>query len=212
MKLMPSGPSPGTPRADRAPHRAGGEDRPTFSLALRLPIEWQVLDGAPSDALLDRLEHANEGVLDLLFKSVDLGAPPTEDEALAEALRPLQLKIDMLIEMVARLAYQAQPLPAPREVELGLSRLAWSGPEALTPDSWLLAKLYFHDIFREPVTLAGRVASAQRDPLNGGERVEIELANLSDALSESFARLVFLEHRRRRAHGSGRAASARREA
>jgi hypothetical protein len=212
MKLMPSGLSNGSPSIGRTRRRAGDEDRPTFSISLRLPIEWEALDGAPSDTLLDRLERGNERVVDLLFKSVDFGAPPAEDEGLTEALRPLRLKVDMLIEIVANLAYRDMTLPEPREVEIGLSHLAWSAPAALTPDSWLLVKLYFSDVFREHVTLAGRVTSAQPDSGTGGQRFEIALATMSEALSESFARLVFLEHRRRRAHDAGRAAPARRDA
>jgi len=206
MKLMRSDVSQGVSRGQRRTETA---DRPTFSISLRLPLECEALAAAPSDSEMERIEHANEATLDMLFTSADLGAAPIEDEALAEALRPLRVKIDMMVGMLARLSYRDRPLPEAREVEVGLSRLAWSQPEPLTPQSWLLVRLYFHELLREPVTLAGRVMSCTADPLTGGWRGDIAIADMSESLGESFARLVFLEHRRRLAHPASRAATSR---
>lgn len=178
-------------------------DRPTFSLALTVPFETEGLDGPPSEDKLDQLERANGGVVATLLKSSDLGAPQVEDEALAEALEPLRLKLDMIVEMLARLSYRELAIAEPRPVEIGLSHLRWTQPQPLPVGSWLLSRIYFHDVFREPVTLAGRVAASQA---RGGHfHVEVDLAQMSDALAESFGRLVFLEHRRQLAHRGGRA-------
>ncbi|HXE16634.1 MAG TPA: hypothetical protein VN632_05365 [Stellaceae bacterium] len=178
------------------PHRPAPADRPTFSLALTLPVEWEPLAGPPTDALLDRMERSNGGILRTLLKTADLGAPPVEDEVLADALLPLRVKLDMVVEMLARLSYRDLTVPDPRPIELGLNQLRWTQPRPLAVDTWLLAKIYFHEIFREPIVLAGRVANCVPGQPDDTVRIEMDLAEMSEELGESFARLVFLEHRR----------------
>jgi hypothetical protein len=187
-----------------ANRRFAAADRPTFSLALTVPFESRELDGPPSEDKLDQLEHANSSVLAMLLKGADLGAAPVEDEALAEALEPIRVKLDMVVEMVARLSYRDLVLPEARAVEVGLSHLRWIQAESLPVGGWLVSRIYFHDVFREPVTLAGRVAAATADR-DGQFRIEVDLAQMSDALAESLGRLVFLEHRRQLANRAGRA-------
>ena len=179
-------------------------DRPTFSLTLALPTEREVIAGPPSGEMLDRLERSNGTVLATLLKCADLGKPPVEDEALTDALEPLRVKIDMMIEMLARLSYRGMTLPDPRPIELGLVHIRWSQPDPLPVDSWLLSKIYFHDTYREPVALAGRVTSCDPAQSDGARNIEVDLVEMSDGLSESFARLVFLEHRRQLALHAGR--------
>ncbi len=209
MKLMDS---EGQIQTNHRPHRGTATaDRPTFSLPLKLPVEWEPLAGPPTEALLDRLERTNTGVLATLLKCADLGAPPAEDEMLAEALEPLRVKIDMIIEMLARMSYRELVLPDPRAIELGLNHLRWLQPMPLPTDRWLLNKIYFHNVFREPIVLAGRVASSHVEADDGaGSKIEVDLAEMSEGASESFARLVFLEHRRQLAQHSGHLASSRR--
>jgi hypothetical protein len=202
---------PARSAAGNRPHRsASAADRPTFSLALTLPVEWETVADAPGAELLERLERANGTVLGTLLKGVDLGTPPIADDALAEALEPLRVKLDMIAEMVARLLYRDQPLPAPRAIELGLSHILWSQAEPLHPDSWLLSKIYFSDLVRDPVTLAGRVKSCVPGPSQRGWNIEVDLAAMGEDVSESFARLVFLEHRRQLAQHAARHAATRR--
>jgi hypothetical protein len=208
MKLMRSDAPAAT--AGHRPRSTALADRPTFSLALTLPVEWQPLAEPPGHNLLGGLEHANAGVLATLLKSADLGAPPTEDEALADALAPLRAKLDMIVDMLARISYRDQALPERRDIELGLNHIMWSQAEPVPADSWMLSKLYFHEIFREPVVLAGRLKSCLPRP--GGDRwdIDVELADMSEEVSESFARLVFLEHRRQLGRPGDRHGVARR--
>ncbi|HEY7992383.1 MAG TPA: hypothetical protein VID77_13420 [Stellaceae bacterium] len=196
MKLMGSEGPTHAATGLRSPRPAASADRPTFSLALTLPVEWEALAGPPTDALLDRLERSNSGILRTLLKTADLGTPAVEDEALADALDPLRFKLDMVVEMLARLSYRDLAIPDPRPIELGLNHLRWMQPRPLAIDTWLLAKMYFHDVFREPIVLAGRVAKCVPGQPDDAVRIEMDLAETSDELGESFARLVFLEHRR----------------
>ena len=100
------------------------------------------------------------------------------DERLAEALAPLRLKLDIVIEMLGRLTYRDVTLPAVRDIELGMDRIAWHSPRPLGVGEWLRLKLYFDPNFLEPVVLYARVASAISED-DGGCSVQAELAETS---------------------------------
>jgi hypothetical protein len=212
MKLVRSNQSKDAVAAVATPQqRAVSPDRPTFSSHLLLPMDWQLLREPPSRGTLDMLERTNAAVLDTLLKGVDLDAARVEDEELAEALKPLRVKIDMIVEMLARLSYRDRPLPEPREIEISLSRIVWSAAEFFGRDQWLLMRLYFHSSFREPISLAGHVVSCDPDESGTGRRVAVELAEMAEGIGESFARLIFLEHRRHLAQHPDQLAVSRRQ-
>lgn len=181
-------------------------DRPTFSSRLVIPLSWEPVAGPPSAAALDALEQQNRGVLEVLLQRIDLDAAPrAADERLAEALVPIRLKLDLIIEMLSRLSYRDVVLPEPREIEVGLDQIAWSSPQPLVVGDWLVLRLYFNGAYREPVALLGRVVDCMPGGRNGGWHIEAALSKMSEAISESFARLVFFEHRRRLAQRPARA-------
>ena len=177
-------------------------DRPAFLSQLALPVSWEALAEPPSQQDCEQAAMANNGVAALLLRGPDLDAVPrTSDETLAEALAPLRIKLDMLVDMLGRLTYRDVTLPPVREIELGGSRLAWHSPRPLRAGEWLCIKLYFDTKILEPVILYGRVESAL-DDAGGGCGVQAELASLSAQAEEDFVRLAFLAQRRQLAQRS----------
>lgn len=182
-------------------------DRPIFLSRLALPIAWEGLDRAPTADDRDRASAANAGVIGFLLHGVDLDAAHRpSDEGLAEALQPLRVKLDILIEMVGRLTYRGLALPPIRDIELGIGRIAWHSPAPLATGEWLQIKLYFDTTFLEPVVIYGRVASAIGDDATGGCAVQAELVETPPETEEAFARLAFLAQRRQLAQRASHAA------
>ena len=196
MKFLPSDAANPTLVELRPGRRPAAMDRPTFSSRLLIPVAWEKLPGMPSRAALDGIERSDASLFETLLMGVDLDAARVEDEVLADALKPLRLKIDMIFEMLGAMSYRDVRLPETREIELGLDRAVWNSPERLEPNTWLLLKLYFHRTYREPAVLAGRVAASHPFADSAEHRVELDLLEMSEGVGESFARLVFLEHRR----------------
>jgi len=196
---------------NRPPRPVVATDLPTFSLAMAVPIAWEMLAAPPVEALLDRLERDNAVVVGMLLKSADLGAAPVDDPVLSDALEPLRVKLDMIVEMLARLSYRDRVLPAPCAIELSLNRILWTQEEPLALGTWVVSRVYLSDMFRDAVALAGRVTACAPAPGVGRWRIDVDLAEMSEDLGESFARLVFLEHRRQLAqHAAGAAPRSRR--
>jgi hypothetical protein len=186
-------------------------DRPIFLSKVALPMSWEALEHAPSVEDCDSASVTNAGVIGFLLHEVDLDAAHRPaDESLAEALLPLRIKLDILIEMVGRLTYRGVALPPVRDIELGMGRMAWHSPTPLRTGEWLRIKLYFDVKFLEPVVLYGRVASAIKDEATGGCGVQAELVETPLETEEAFARLAFLAQRRQLAQHAAQSARAAR--
>ena len=172
-------------------------DRPLFLSRLSLPMSWEALDHVPTAEERDSASSVNTGVINFLLHGVDLDAAQRpSDEHLAEALLPLRLKLDLLIELVGRLTYRGMALPPIRDVELGMQRMTWHSPSPLAAGNWLRIKLYFDPTFLEPVMIYGCVASALPDREAGGCSVQAELVETPPETEEALARLAFLAQRR----------------
>jgi hypothetical protein len=172
-------------------------DRPIYLSRLALPLSWEALDHAPTPEDCGKAAWSNAGVLGFLLHGIEIDAAQRPaDERLAEALAPLRIKLDIVIEMLGRLTYRDVALPPVRDIELGTERMAWHSPHPLRAGDWLRIKLYFDPTFMEPIILYGRVASALPDDETGGCGVQAELAETSLETEEAVARLAFLAQRR----------------
>ena len=186
-------------------------DRPIFLSRLALPVSWETLARAPSPDDCDRAATANAGVVGFLLRGANLEAiPRPSDDGMAEALAPLRIKLDMVIDMLGRLTYRDVVLPPVRDIELGTSRIAWHSPLPVRSGDWLRIKLYFDQKILEPVILYGRVESVLGDDTGRGCGVQAELAEISAQAEEDFARLAFLAQRRQLAQRSAGAARSER--
>jgi hypothetical protein len=171
-------------------------DRPIYLSRLALPVSWETLDHEPSLEDCGKAAWSNAGILGFLLHGIEIDAAQRPaDERLAEALAPLRIKLDIVIEMLGRLTYRDVALPAVREIELGMDRIAWHAPVPLNAGDWLRLKLYFDPNFLEPIVLYARVASAIAED-DGGCSVQAELAETSLETEEAVARLAFLAQRR----------------
>jgi hypothetical protein len=175
-------------------------DRPIYLSKLALPVSWETLDSAPSQEECGKAAWSNAGVFGFLLHSIEIeAAQRPADERLAEAMAPLRLKLDIVIEMLGRLAYRDVELPPVANIELGMDRIAWHSSAPRRVGDWLRIKLYFDPNFPEPIVLYGQVASAIPDE-TAGCNAQAELAETSLETEEAVARLAFLAQRRQLAH------------
>jgi hypothetical protein len=199
--------------ADDPDHHPGAiaqfPDRDVFASWLTLPVCGDRLYNPPSREMREALERSNAGVLGFLLQEVDLEAMPRPaDERLGAALAPLRIKLDMLIDIMARHSYRDIALPPASTVELSRTHIVWHSRQYWQCADWLRLELYFHPIFREPVSLLAKVTSCiEREAQNGCE-VKGDLVEMLGSTSERLTRLVFLtqrqqqiRHRQRNAAG-----------
>lgn len=171
-------------------------DRPIYLSRLALPVSWEALDHEPSPEDCGKAAWSNAGILGFLLHGIEMDAAQRPaDERLAEALAPLRIKLDIVIEMLGRLTYRDVTLPAVRDIELGVDRIGWRSPLPLNVGDWLRLKLYFDPNVLEPIVLYAHVASTMAED-DGGCFVQAELAETSLETEEAVTRLAFLAQRR----------------
>jgi hypothetical protein len=174
-----------------------------FASRLVLPFRSDRLDEPPSLEIGQAAERSNSGVLGFLLQGVDLEAlPRPADERLAEALAPLRMKLDTIIDMLARLSYRDVELPPLCEVELAPEHIAWRSPVPLRRGDWYRIELYFHPIFREPIMAFGKVTNSVEQSRDEGFRIETELIEMPEMTGQGLARLALLTQRHQQARCS----------
>lgn len=150
--------------------------------------------------MAEAVAQSNASVLAFLWQEVELAAMPrTADDRLATALAPLLTRLDMLIEMVARLSYQPIALPPTVSVALTPTRIIWHARQHWGRGDWVRLELYFHQVFREPVSLLVQVTDCAEDVQEACWRVEGSLVEMPESTRDEVTRLALLTHRRQQA-------------
>lgn len=161
-----------------------------------LPVAWDLLASAPSDAARDDADQANAGVLGFLLREIDLRATlRSGDERLEVALAPIRAKLDMIADLLARFAYSSVALPPCHEILLGERQIAWHSTSTLGSGDWLRIKIYFDATFREPVVLYAQVTDAPRAGDDGAGRIAANLVPVPDQICSGLTRLALLTQR-----------------
>ena len=170
-----------------------------FSSRLALPLAVESLRDLPSRETRETVERSNASVLGFLLQGVDLAAMPRPaDERLVEALAPLRVKLDTLIDMVGRLSYRDIKLPPVREIELGSRQIAWCSQKPWQRGDWLRIELYFDLTFREPVVLIAAVTSCVGEGRDDGWRIVADPVEMPEGIAERLARLALVTQRHQR--------------
>jgi hypothetical protein len=182
-------------------------DRTGFVSSLTLPVCSDRLYNPPLRGMREAVERSNASVLTFLLQEVDLEAMPRPtDERLAAALAPLRIKLEMLIDMVARHAYRDVALPPLSVIELSPTNVVWHSRQYWRCGDWLQLELYFHPVFREPVCLLVEVTGCAEWNEENGCRVHGNLVEMLESTRERLTRLAFLTQRQqqiRQRHRSG---------
>jgi hypothetical protein len=196
--------------AGRSAHPQLADPGPAaFVRQLALPLFGNRLCGAPTLDMQRAVDLANAGVLDFLLHEADLEAMARPaDERLAAALAPLRTKLDMLVDMVARISYRGVALPPVCEIELGPTHIAWQSRQLWQRGDWLRLELFFHPVFREPVCLLTEVTACTEQCRDGAGRTVGGLAPIPPGTAESLVRLTYLTQRHQQSRHRSRSSTA----
>lgn len=117
-----------------------------------------------------------------------------EDHALAEDLQRVEHKLNVLIQLVARLLKRDDRLPKTRVFRMHASGVEWvaDGTEPVSGPG--LVTLYVSRYFPQPLLLPGRFAGFHDD--SHGRWIRFEFEGLAANVEELLARLIFRHHRR----------------
>jgi hypothetical protein len=176
-----------------------------------LPFSWGSLSTPLPAATLGRYAEINARMLQVCL-ALDEQAPrdaPDDQTPQAAELARLDLKVNLLLDMLGRLLAQHQPRPAPARIRFNARGASWrpvGGADLVMfrPNTSGLLEIHLHESMLDPLRLVGRVSRVTQ------ESVEVDLERSSDALTNLLAKFIFRQHRRRiadtrQAKGPGKA-------
>jgi hypothetical protein len=159
-----------------------------------LPIAFRVLKEPLDAEVRANMAERNFRVLQACAAMEESGNAEAgdDDPSRAAELARIDLKINLLLDMVGHLLVASQRRPPPNPVRFNTVAAMWRvRPPLPMVGAMGLLDVYLKDWLSEPLQLLGVIAEAEAD---GRVRMRLELQ--SEALTDQIERMVFRRHRR----------------
>ena len=164
-----------------------------------ISLVWQVVDDLPSDNELVRINEDNSRFLKALA-ALNEGPPEAGEELpqTAAELQRLDLKLNLLLEMVGELLASQRTLPAPTKVKLGHAGIEWLAEKHPPSGAQICIDVYLRSELPSPLKFHGLavIADSEKTSTNTGKRVQVRFAGLNPTLQDDLEKFIFRRHRR----------------
>ena len=159
-----------------------------------LPLSWH--DAVPVDGLRQRAAQvANEELLRILSVLEERPQELADDHpAVAQELRRLDSKLDLVLDLVGRVLAHQEPPPPAVAVRLHARDLEWVDARAPAAGNRIHVSVYLCLRVPRPLELSGRVRSVQ--PATNGFRTVVDIDDPGDAVADLLEKIIFVHHRR----------------
>jgi hypothetical protein len=164
----------------------------------RIPLAWREIERTPPAAQILRTHEANERVLRCLATLDEYHTDSAEEEYLhghgAHDLTRVEFKLNLLLDMMARILVHHMSVPEPVPVRIGATSIQWESEQAPSLGHYVGIDVYLNQKYPSPVTLFGVVRAVQ--PEDGTYRVDVGYKDMSEAVQGWIEKLIFRQHRR----------------
>ncbi len=164
-----------------------------------LPVGFRPLAAAPDVPYASSLADRNLRTLMACAALEEHGQhdKATEDLPHAADILRIDLKVNLLLDMVGALLAASQSRPPTVAARFNRHGIVWeSAGTPPVPGSYGLVEIHLKDCLAQPLALAGTVA---QDPAD--RHVHVRFDPIQDQVADQFERLVFRRHRRQVAGG-----------
>jgi hypothetical protein len=160
-----------------------------------LPISWRQLTNSIDREIAAGFDERNLRLLqawDAMEEHVPAEKSKTEDSPYAAEILRLDLKINLLLDLVGQLLAANRPRPPASSVKFNAVGAMWRGSGAL-PEAGEqgVLEIYLRDCLAEPLRLAGRVTNVTPDG-----QIKVKFLPMGEAVSDLMEKLAFRRHRR----------------
>lgn len=170
----------------------------------RLPLAVTLLSSPWEPSQRVRLEQDNVDLLRTLVALEEVSSESNGEEERDPDLQRVEFKVNLVLDMVARLYMDHLAIPPLTPVRLSGESLEWLDSPCATEGSWLQVQLYISQRFPQPLILLGMAAPVAAE---SSYPCRMRLEGLSQPLQDALERFIFRHHRRLVAYqrrGSGR--------
>ncbi|MFQ5469331.1 MAG: PilZ domain-containing protein [Gammaproteobacteria bacterium] len=162
-----------------------------------VPISWQLLTGELAPARQLEISESNEDVLRFIAALEEYRAEVHDEaqEGNAPDLSRVEMKTDLILEMVAQILAQQMKAPSPVQIWLSATGISWMAPSSVPEVGQKLSvDVYIDQRYPRPLTFQGKVTLVSEQA--GEKRVMMGFENLSHAVRGGLEKLIFRQHRR----------------
>jgi hypothetical protein len=158
-----------------------------------IPVNWRVLNSPPAPEVHAHSADRNLRLLQACAALEEAGPTERSDDNAAHAdMLRLDLKLNLLLDLVGRLLLVNQPRPKGVPLRFNARGASWqlleAGPK---PGDEGELEIYLNDFLVEPLRLYGRVAN-----LTAEGRIGVKFHDSGEAISDLIEKLAFRRHRR----------------
>ncbi len=159
-----------------------------------LPVVWKRISEPFDSSLIGSYQDRNLRVLQAmtaLEEHVVVEKPDENSPHHADLLR-LDLKMNLVLDMVGQLLVASHPRPRPTAIRFNALGAVWQGqsPYPEMGNQGVL-EIYLRDCVADPLRLAGRIASIAPDG-----RIKARFVPLGENIADLLEKLAFRKHRR----------------
>jgi hypothetical protein len=159
-----------------------------------LPVQWRALANPPDRDMAASFAERNHRVL-LAWDALDQLGPaekPDENAPHTADLMRLELKLNLLLDLVGQILIANRPRPTAVPVRFNALGAVWRSTASL-PEAGAqgVMELYLHDCLAEPLRLPGRVTNVTPDG-----HIKVRFTPLGETISDLIEKLAFRRHRR----------------
>lgn len=177
------------------------EPRPGEGLAYadNIAIAWRPVDHDLDDTHLAMVNASNENFLRAV-SVIDDGSysygkePPEGTGSIAAELARLDLKLNLVLDLVGTLVYHELEIPDTTPVRVSSTGVAWFAADVPEPGARVFLELYIQRGLPKPLCCYGDVVSTPGEHADGEARVRF--TGLTGAASDWLDKLIFRHHRR----------------
>lgn len=166
-----------------------------LSFSDEVSLCWRRVEQPPDEARLATVNESNESFLRAV--SV-IGAFPgefsEEEVAASQEVARLDLKINLLLELVSQLIYQQVDMPPRRRVTISTTEIAWQDDAPPAPGETLFVQVYIEHGTPKPLSFYGTVIPEPDGATQG--YTHARFLGLSPSAQSWLDKLIFRHHRR----------------
>jgi hypothetical protein len=160
-----------------------------------LPLVWRPMANPVDRDLTGSFDERNLRLLqawDAMEEHAPIEKQKPEDAPYAAEILRLDLKVNLLLDLVGQLLVANRPRPPPTPMRFNALGAMWRGTGTL-PEAGEqgIAEIYLRDCLAEPLRLAGRVTNVTPDG-----NIKVKFLPMSEAVSDLIEKLAFRRHRR----------------
>jgi len=160
-----------------------------------LPLIWRPNSTAIDRELTASFDERNLRLLqawEAMDEHIPIEKQKIEDAPYAAEIMRLDLKINLLLDLVGQLLVSNRPRPNAVPIRFNALGAMWRGTGTL-PEAGEqgIVEIYLRDSLAEPLRMAGRVTSVTPE---GG--IKVKFLPMGEAVSDLLEKLAFRRHRR----------------